>query len=54
MIFFTYNNTLIDIKKSTYIRDTLFYNAVHMALFNKHLFAVNFTQHISNIVHNKD
>ena len=47
MIFITTQNTIVNISKTQYHRDTLFYQAVHTALFNKSLSLPNFTTTIS-------
>ena len=53
MIFITDLNSLINIDKNTYTRHTLFYEAIHMALFQKSLNIPNFTLYLAANIQNK-
>ena len=50
MIFITNQNTIVNIPKSMYSRDFLFYEAVHIALFQKHIPVPNFTNNIKKTI----
>ena len=50
MIFITNQNTIVNIPKSIYTRDSLFYEAVHIALFKKPLLLPNFTDNIKKTI----
>lgn len=52
MIFITNQNTFVNIPKNVCTRDSLFFEAVHMALFKKPFSIPSFTDHITKTIDN--
>lgn len=52
MIFITNQNTLVNISRTMYTRDSSFYEAVHIALFKTLLVIPNFTTTITQTIDN--
>ncbi len=50
MIFITSKNTIVNISQTIYTRDSLFYEAVHIAFFKKPLTNTNFTSTITKTI----
>ena len=50
MIFISSQNTIVNISQTVYTRDSLFYEAVHIALFKKPFSNTNFTNTITKTI----